>query len=41
MTAYNATIPIANDTTFDTDGEGHGCVRMAAQYNEGGGHEFG
>ena len=22
------------DTTFDTDGEGHGCARMAAQYNE-------
>ena len=33
VTAYNATIRIANDTTFDTDGEGHGCVWMDAHYN--------
>ena len=33
VTAYGATIWIANDTTFDTDGEGHGCVWMDAHYN--------
>ena len=33
VTAYNATIQIANDTTFDTDGEGRGCVWMDAHYN--------
>ena len=33
VTAYNATIRIVNDTTFDTDGEGHGCVWMDTHYN--------
>ncbi len=33
VTAYNATIRIANDTTFDTDGAGHGCVWMDTHYN--------
>jgi hypothetical protein len=33
VTAYNETIWIANDTTFDTDGEGHGCVWMDTLYN--------
>ena len=33
VTAYGATIQIANDTTFDTDGEGRGCIWMDTHYN--------
>ncbi len=33
VTAYDATLGIANDTTFDADLEGCGCVWMDSHYN--------
>ncbi|MCK5108630.1 MAG: hypothetical protein KAR25_02980, partial [Methanosarcinales archaeon] len=33
VTAYDATIHVANDTTFDAESEGHGCVWMDSHYN--------
>ena len=33
VSAYDATIRIGNDTTFDTDCEGHGCIWMDTHYN--------
>ncbi|RZN33261.1 MAG: hypothetical protein EF813_11200 [Methanosarcinales archaeon] len=33
VTAYNATIYVANDTTFDAESEGHGCTWMDSHYN--------
>ncbi len=33
VTAYDATIHVANDTTFDAESEGHGCIWMDSHYN--------
>lgn len=33
VTAYDATIHIANDTTFDAESEGRGCMWMDSHYN--------
>ncbi|MEA1908620.1 MAG: dockerin type I domain-containing protein [Euryarchaeota archaeon] len=33
VTAYDATIHVANDTTFDAESEGRGCIWMDSHYN--------